>query len=134
MTTRAANIEIEDLLPSSPDQPIQTPPSTHFLLGTDGKEYYKGSIVSSYFRGGHHAKKVVERTLRARGVTLESLRESQDPNMTDVPSGDGAVIIGDVAATIVRAGERVCLAVIHIVGFVFNKHHENSFFTKCQTV
>ena len=118
---RAANIGIEDLLPSSPEQPIQTPPSTHFLTGIDGKEYYKGSIVSSYFRGGHRAKKVVERTLRARGVTLESLRESQNPNTTDVLSGDGAVVVGDLAATIVRAGEQVCLTVIHIIGFVINK-------------
>ena len=39
----------------------------------------------------------------------------------NILSGDGAVIIGDVAATIVRAGEQVCLVVIHIVGFVFNK-------------
>ena len=120
VAARAANVNIEDLLPSSPGQPIQTLPSTHFLPGPDGKEYYKGSIVSSYFRGGR-AKKVVERTLRARGVTLESLRESQNPNTTDVLSGDGAVIVGDLAATIVRAGERVCLVVIHIVGFVFNK-------------
>ena len=120
-TARAANIEIEDLLPPSPGQPIQTPPSTHFLLGADGKEYYKGSIVSSYLRGGHRAKKVAERTLRARGVTLESLRESQDPNTTDVLSGDDAVVVGDLAATIVCVGERVCLAVIHIIGFTFNK-------------
>ena len=121
LAARAANINIEDLLPSSPNQPIQTPPSTHFLLGTDGKEYYKGSIVSSYLRGGHRAKKVVERTLRARGVTLESLRESQNPNTTDVLSGDGAMVVGDLAATIVCAGEQVCLTVIHIVGFILNK-------------
>lgn len=118
---RAANIDIEDLLPSSPDQPIQNPSSTHFLLGADGKEYYKGSIVSSYLHGGHHAKKVVEWTLRARGVMLESLRESQNLNTTDVLSGDGAVIVGDLAAAIIRAGEQVCLTVIHIVGFVLNK-------------
>ena len=121
VAARSANIEIEDLLPSLPDQPIQTLSSTHFLLGADGKEYYKGSIVSSYLRGGHRAKKVVERTLRARGVTLESLRESQSLNTTDILSGDGAVIVGDVVAAIVRAGEQVCLTVIHIVGFVLNK-------------
>ena len=121
LVARAANIGIKDLLPASPSQAIQTPPSTHFLLSADGKEYYKGSIISSYLRGGHRAKKVVERTLRARGVTLESLRESQNLNTTDVLSGDGAVVIGDVAATIVCAGEQVCLAVIHIIGFVFGK-------------
>ena len=46
--------------PSLPNQPIQTLPSTHFLLSADGKEYYKGSILSSYLCGGHRAKKVVE--------------------------------------------------------------------------
>jgi len=121
IAARAANIGIEDLLPASPNHPIQTPPSTNFLLGADGKEYYKGSIVSAYLRGGHRAKKVVERTLRARGVTLESLREPQNLNTTDILSGDGAVVTGDIAATIVRAGELVCLAVIHIIGFTLNK-------------
>ena len=120
LTARAANIDIEDLLPSSPDQPIQNPTPTHFLPGPNGKEYYKGSIVSSYLHGGNRAKKVVERTLRARGVTLESLRESQDLNTTDVLTGDDAVIVGDLAATVVRVGEQVCLAVIHIIGFSLN--------------
>ena len=121
IVARAANIGIEDLLPTSPSQAIQTPPITHFLLSADGKEYYKGSIVLSYLRGGHRAKKVIERTLCVQGVTLESLRESQNLNTTDVLSGDGAVVVGDISATIVCAREQVCLAVIHIVGFAFNK-------------
>ena len=31
------------------------------------------------------------------------------------------MVIGDVAAIIVCAGEQVCLAVIHIIGFFFDK-------------
>jgi hypothetical protein len=92
-----------------------------FIGGPDGKQYYKGSVVASYLRGGHRAKKVVERTLRARGVTLESLREAQDPNITDILSGDDSVIVGDIAASLARLGQRVCLVVIHIIGFVHKK-------------
>ena len=121
-TARAANIELEDFLPSSPGEATQSPPSSLFIGGPDGKHYYKGSVVASYLRGGHRAKKVVERTLRARGVTLESLREARNPNETDALSGDNSIIIGDLAATLVRLGERVCLAVIHIVGFMHKKN------------
>ena len=121
MTARAANVNLEDFLPDSPGQPSQTPSPTLFISGPDGKHYYKGSIVASYLRGGHHAKKVVERTLRARGVTLESLREARNPNITDVLSGDDSVIVGDLASSLVRLGQRVCLVVIHIVGFTRGK-------------
>ncbi|KAF9784546.1 hypothetical protein BJ322DRAFT_1195332 [Thelephora terrestris] len=121
MTARAANVNLEDFLSNSPDQPSQSPPATLFIDGPDRKQYYKGSVVASYLRGGHRAKKVVERTLRARGVTLESLREARNPNITDVLSGDNSVIVGDLAATLVRLGQRVCLVVIHIVGFVHKK-------------
>lgn len=122
MTARAANVDLEDFLPSSPSQAIQPPPSTLFINGPDGKEYYKGSVVASYLRGGHRAKKVVERTLRARGVTLESLREARDPNVTDILSGDDSVVVGDLAASLVcPGGQQVCLVVIHIIGFVHKK-------------
>ncbi|KAF9791964.1 hypothetical protein BJ322DRAFT_984195, partial [Thelephora terrestris] len=117
MAARAANIDLEDFLPSSPAHATQPPPPTLFIDGPDGKQYYKGSVIASYLRGGHRAKKVVERTLRARGVTLESLRETRDPNMTDILSGEDSVIVGDLAATLVRLGQRVCLVVIQIIGF-----------------
>ena len=121
MTARAANVNLEDFLPSSPGQAAQPPQPTLFIDGPDGKQYYKGSVVASYLRGGHRAKKVVERTLRARGVTLESLREARNPNVTDILSGDDSVIVGDLAASLVRLGQRVCLVVIHIIGFVHKK-------------
>lgn len=120
-TARAANINLEDFLPSSPGQATQPPLPTLFINGPDGKQYYKGSVVASYLRGGHRAKKVVERTLRARGVTLESLREARNPNVTDILSGDDSVIVGDLAASLAHLGQQVCLVVIHIVGFVHKK-------------
>ena len=97
-TARAANVNLEDFLPSSPGQATQPPLPTLFINGPDGKQYYKGSVVASYLWGGHCAKKVVERTLRARGVTLESLREAQNPNVTDILSGDDSVIVGDLVS------------------------------------
>jgi hypothetical protein len=97
------------------------PPPTLFITGPDGKQYYKGSVVASFLRGGHRAKKVVERTLRARGVTLESLCNAQNPNVTDILSGDDSVIVGDLAATLVCLGQWVCLVVIQIVGFVHKR-------------
>lgn len=120
-TARAANVDLEDFLPSSPGQATQPPPPTLFISGPDGKQYYKGSVVASYLRGGHRAKKVVERTLRARGVTLESLRDARDPNVTNILSGDDSVIVGDIAASLARLGQRVCLVVIHIIGFLHKK-------------
>ena len=125
MTARAANVNLKDFLPSSPGQASQPPPPTLFVDGPDGKQYYKGSVVASYLRGGHRAKKVVERTLRARGVTLESLREARDPNITDILSGDDSIIVGDLAASLARLGQRVCLVVIHIIGFVHKKSRIN---------
>lgn len=124
-TARAANINLEDFLPSSPGQATQPPLPTLFINGPDGKQYYKGSVVASYLRGGHRAKKVVERTLRARGVTLESLREARNPNVTDILSGDDSVIVGDLAASLAHLGQQVCLVVIHIVGFVHKKSRIN---------
>ena len=121
ITARAANVDLEDFLPSSPSQPAQPPPPTLFIGGPDGKQYYKGSIVASYLRGGHRAKKVVEQTLRARGVTLESLREAQNPNVTDILTGDDSVVVGGLAASIACLGQRVCLVVIHIIGFMHKK-------------
>ena len=121
MTVCAANVNLEDFLPSSPGQPTQPPSPTLFINGPDGKQYYKGSVVASFLRGGHRAKKVVERTLRARGVTLESLREARDPNVTDILSGDDSVVVGDLAASLARLEQRVCLVVIHILGFVYKK-------------
>lgn len=118
---RAANVDLEDFLPTLPGQVTGPPPLTLFINGPDGKQYYKGSVVASYLRGGHRAKKVVERTLRARGVTLESLREARDPNVSDVLSGDDSVIVGDLAASLICLGQRVCLVVIHIIGFVHKK-------------
>ena len=121
MVAHAANVDLEYFLPSSPGYATQPPPPTLFIDGPDGKQYYKGSVVASYLRGGHCAKKVVERTLRARGVTLESLRETRDPNVMDILSGEDSVIVGDLAASLVRLGQRVCLVVIQIIGFVHKK-------------
>ena len=121
MTARAANVDLENFLPTSPGQATQPPPPSLFINGPDGKQYYKGSVIASYLRGGHRAKKVVERTLRARGVTLESLREARNPNVTDVLSGDDSVLVGDLAASLVCLGQRICLMVIHILGFAHKK-------------
>ena len=54
-TACAANVNLEDFLPSSPGQPSQPPPPTLFINGPDGRQYYKGSVVASYLRGGHRA-------------------------------------------------------------------------------
>jgi len=121
MTARAANVNLEDFLPSSPGHAIQPPPPTLFINSPDGKQYYKGLVVTSYLQGGHRAKKVVKRTLRARGVTLESLRKVQNTNITDILSGDDSVVVGDLAASIACLGQQVCLVVIHIIGFTHKK-------------
>ena len=121
MTARAANVDLETFLPSSPNQAAQPPPPTLFINGPDGKQYYKGSVVASYLRGGHRAKKVVERTLHARGVTLESLREARNPNVIDTLSGDDSVVVGDLAASLARLGQQICLVVVHIIGFTYKK-------------
>ena len=39
----------------------------------------------------------------------------------DILSGEDSVIVGDLAASLVRLGQRVCLVVIQIIGFVHKK-------------
>jgi hypothetical protein len=41
--------------------------------------------------------------------------------VTDILSGDDSVVVGDLAATVVRLGQRISLVVIHILGFVHKK-------------
>jgi len=41
--------------------------------------------------------------------------------VTDVLSGDDSVVVGDLAVSLARLGQRVCLVVIHIFGFVHKK-------------
>ena len=106
--------DLEDLLPDSSDAPIDgLESSPKDWLEISGQDYLKASLVSQYLKA-NRSKKVVERTLRVRGVTLDSLRKHPPEAAVD-PNGDNFQV-GDLAATLVRAGSLICLAILQTIG------------------
>jgi len=100
-------IGLEDLLPDSTDEPLdgyRTNPEE--WLEIDGQRYHKASIIAQYLKA-NRSKKVVERTLRVRGLTLDDLRKHH----STPPIGEDNFQVGDLAATLVWTGEIVCLII-----------------------
>ena len=98
---------LEDLLPDSADEPLdsfRTKPEE--WLEIDGQKYHKGSLISQHLKA-NRSKKVVERTLRVRGLTLDDLRKPH-PAPT---IGEDNFQVGDLAAALVWTGTTVCLIV-----------------------
>ena len=100
-------IGLEDLLPDSADEPLDSfYAKPEEWLEIDGQRYHKGSLIAQHLKA-NRSKKVVERTLRVRGLTLDDLRKHH-PNP---PIGEDNFQVGDLAATLVWTGETVCLIV-----------------------
>jgi len=70
----------------------------------------------------NRSKKVTIRTLRVRGVALEDLHNSRCDELDPENMEDGDYMKkGDLAATLVRSGNRICMAVLEVTGFQFLK-------------
>ena len=109
---------LEDLLPDSTDEPLNSfDRAAEDWLDIDGQRYLKASLVSQHLKADR-SKKVVERTLRVRALTLDNLRKHPVELPVD-PSGDN-VQVGDLMATLVRTtgGEWTLTQWVHCEFFV----------------
>ena len=67
------DVDLEDLLPDSINKPLNASDhSAQDWLEIDGQHYLKSSLISQHLKA-NRSKKVVERTLRVRGLTLADL-------------------------------------------------------------
>ena len=99
--------ELEDFLPDSIDEPLDGfRDKAEEWLKIGGQRYHKASLIAQQLKA-NRSKKVVERTLRVRGLTLEDLRKHPPV----APIGEDNFKVGDLAATLVRTDAAVCLAV-----------------------
>ena len=102
---------LEDLLPDSADEPLDSfCAKPEEWLEIDGQQYHKGSLVSQHLKA-NRSKKVVERTLRVRGLTLDDLQKHHPAP----PIGEDNFQVGDLAATLVWTGTVVCLVVLQAI-------------------
>jgi hypothetical protein len=117
------DMDLEDLLPDSTDDSLD---SFHNRgdewLKIDGQQYLKSSLVTQHLKA-NRSKKVIERTLRVRGLTLDDLRKRPTELPVD-PDGDNFQV-GDLAVTLVRTDSLVCLAIIQAISIRKdqNTHH-----------
>jgi len=89
-------------------------------LIVDGKEFLKSSVVASL--SSNHSKKVTMRTLQVQGVSLEDLQnfKSNELDPEDMEDGD-YMKKGDLVATLVQSGNKICMAVLEVIEFQFLK-------------
>lgn len=107
-------IDLEDLLPDSADEPLNAfDQSAEDWLEINGQQYQKASLVSQNLKA-NRSKKVVERTLRVRGLTLDDLRK-HPPQMPLDPGGDNFQV-GDLIATLARMESFIFLTILQVIG------------------
>ncbi|KAH9923817.1 uncharacterized protein B0H18DRAFT_934574 [Fomitopsis serialis] len=119
-------VEIDDFLPdtinatSSGTLPEESPLShdTTRFIQVGEKRFLKSSVVAAFLTS-NRGKKVPMRTLRAQGVTLEDLRNSDKWNLPGL-TGENVIRSGDTAATLVCISDSgtICLAVVEIMKFL----------------
>ena len=122
-TDSGADTNLEDLLPDSSNEPIDGfDSSAKDWLEINGQHYLKASLISRHLKA-NRSKKVVERMLRVRGLTLDDLRKRSPETSLD-PSGNNFQV-GDLAATLVRSGSFVCLAILQAIGIRKDKRTQH---------
>lgn len=104
--------DLEERLPDVVGEPILDHTPRDWLV-IDGNKYRKSSVVARNLKADR-SKKVVERTLRVRGLTVEGLHKR---SAIDVPSDPESekFCVGDIAATLVRTDSSICLMVIQAI-------------------
>jgi len=89
-------------------------------LTIDEEKYHKSSIVTAKLISKEACKATMQ-TLHVCGVTLDNLHESNDSNHTGLNtenfSQDDMIKKQDIIATLIRAEDCICLAVVEILGF-----------------
>ncbi|KAF9782877.1 hypothetical protein BJ322DRAFT_1009302 [Thelephora terrestris] len=105
--------ELEELLPDIIGDPIMDDIPRDWLE-VDGTLYRKSSVVAQRLKA-NRSKKVVERTLRVQGLTLEDLRKRSSVGIQTNTTDLDRFCVGDVTATLVRSGSSICLAIIQTI-------------------
>lgn len=119
-------LDLDDFFPEQGNPEINsenepnTPAALSPFLELDGKKYLKSSIVATL--SNNRSKKATMRTLRVQGVAVEDLRgrRSRDYDPTDLDS-DEYLKAGDLAATLLRAGDHISLGILLVKGFRVKK-------------
>jgi len=107
-------IDLDKFAPDSMDEPAQSIVDSHWIQVGDQK-YQKASVVSSFLKS-ERARKVIEHTLRAQGLTLQDLRRSSD-YITGEVTGKENFLVGDIATTLMRTDDYIFLSVIQVSAF-----------------
>lgn len=104
--------DLEERLPDVVGEPILDHEPRDWLV-IEGTKYRKSSVVAQNLKADR-SKKLVERTLRVQGLTLDDLRKH---SATDVPSGteSNGFFVGDIAATLAHTDSSICLMVIQAI-------------------
>ncbi|KAJ6613377.1 hypothetical protein B0H10DRAFT_1951535 [Mycena sp. CBHHK59/15] len=116
-------MDLDGFLPDSiqdMDADKPSPAADKFLQASDGRKYFKSSLVASL--SSNRTKKVTMRTFRAQGVALEDLQKCKSSELDLLNLADENVMkAGDLAGTLFRSGDKVCLAVLMVKGFRIGK-------------
>ena len=111
---------LEDLLPDSPEgiDADAEPLAFSKKISHEGKEILKNSLVATL--NNKSSKKVPWRTWRVRGVAIEDLYNSKQEEMDpDDMEDDEYMKKGDLAASLVQCGGKICLCVLEVTAFQF---------------
>lgn len=105
--------DLEELLPDVIGDPILDDIPKDWLE-VDGVLLRKSSVVAQYLKA-NRSKKSVERTLWVQRLTIGDLREHPSPNIETDAANPDRFCVGDLAATLVRSGSSICLAIIQAI-------------------
>jgi hypothetical protein len=104
--------DLEERLPDVVGEPILDHVPRDWLV-IDGNNYRKSSVVAQRLKA-NRSKKLVERTLRIQGLTLDDLRKHSATNFpSDTESNNFCV--GDIAATLALTDSSICLMIIQAI-------------------
>ena len=106
-------LELEEWLPDVVGDPILDGVPKDWLE-IDGAMYWKSSVVAQRLKA-NRSKKVVERTLRVQGLTLNDLQKHSLADIQTDSADPNRFCIGDIVATLVRSGSSICLAIIQAI-------------------
>ena len=112
-----SGLTIDDLFPDTVGDADNNAESVLRFLEVNGKKILKSSLITSL--SSNRAKKVILRTLRVQGITLEDLYKSKFSDALDPILTDDSQLLksGNIAGGFVWSKSILCFSVIEITGF-----------------
>lgn len=112
-----SGLTIDDLFPDTVGDADNNADSALRFLEVDGKKILKSSLITGL--SSNRAKKVILRTLRMQGITLEDLYKSKFSDALDPILTDDSQLLksGNIAGSFIWSKSILCFAVIEITGF-----------------